>query len=207
MKARTSIEGEASSPRRVRMEEALPEIHALISRSRRTPTVIAITGPVGSGKSTLASRLAPCIISTDSYLPDYDTLPEHQRDLPEHADIDLLATHIGQLRTAGAARIPVWSFHSHRRDGWQDLRTSGTLIVVEGIHAFDARLASQVDVAVLVEARRETRWARWEALEASGARGWGVEKARAYFESVAEPTFHARAADHLGRASIVVIND
>lgn len=189
------------------MEEAVPEISKLVSDSPRTPTVVAITGPVGSGKSTLASRLAPCIISTDAYLPDYDTLPEHQRDLPEHADIDLLAMHIGQLRATGTARVPVWSFHSHRRDGWQDVQLSGTLIVVEGIHAFDARLAGHVDVAVLIEARSDTRWARWEALEASGARGWGVEKARAYFESVAEPTFHARAADHLERASIVVIND
>ncbi len=189
------------------MADAVPEIRALVERSTRRPAVVAISGPVGSGKSTLAARLSPCIIQTDAYLPDYHTLPEHERDLPEHADLCLLAAHIDQLRSTHAARIPIWSFHSHQREGWQDLRLTGKLIVVEGIHAFDERLSAHVDLTVLVEASREKRWARWQALELSGTRGWGVEKARAYFESVAEPTFHARADLYLERASIVVINE
>jgi uridine kinase len=96
------------------------------------------------------------------------------------------------------------------------------LIVVEGIHAFhepgalDASnpraasapaLASLIDLRAFVEAPAEVRWARWERIEASGERGWGVEVARAFFHEVAEPTFARFAEAYRSRADVVVVND
>lgn len=194
-------------PLRCGMSDAPAAIRLLASRAERAPAVIGITGPVGSGKSTLASRLSHCVVPTDAYLPDYHTLPENERDMPEHADLKLLAAHIEQLRTVGSTRIPVWSLHSHRRESWQDVVRTDAPIVVEGIHAFEDRVLPHLDIAVFVEADPKTRWERWAAIESSGQRGWGVEKAKAYFDTVAEPTFAKRMHAYRARATVFVVND
>ena len=43
-------------------------------------------------------------------------------------------------------------------------------------------------------------------MELTGQRGWGVEKARKFFEEVAEPTFGAAEAGYRAAADIVVVN-
>ncbi len=81
--------------------------------------VIGITGPVGAGKSTLAAQLSSCVIATDHYFPNYDVTPEHLRDLPEHSDLPRLASDLAALRRGEDVTIPVWSFVSHSREGYQ----------------------------------------------------------------------------------------
>ena len=90
--------------------EAPLAIMALVSARRRgdAPVLVGVTGPVGSGKSTLAARLGGVTVSTDDYLPDYEGLPEHERDLPERADLGRLHQNLGELRAGGPARAPVW---------------------------------------------------------------------------------------------------
>lgn len=187
--------------------------HLLNTRtSNRTANmipVIAITGPVGAGKSTLAAKLSPCVLSTDHYLPDYDLVPEHERDLPERADFSRLAQDLASLRHGNQTLIPRWSFQSHKREGEQPIAPAN-LIVLEGIHALHepphAPLANLIDLRVFVEAPSSVRWNRWEQIESSGERGWGVEKARAFFHSVAEPTFAKYEAKYRARADVVVVN-
>ncbi|RMH29801.1 MAG: hypothetical protein D6692_02765 [Planctomycetota bacterium] len=184
---------------------------ALLARTRLAPgpTVCCIAGPVGSGKSTLAARLniaGAVLLSTDDYLPDYDATPDHLRDEPGSAHLDELALHISELLAGRAAETPVWSFHEHRRTGVRQVHPAG-LIVVEGIHALHARLDPVRTLGVFVDASPATRWARWEILESTGQRGWGVEKARAFFESVADPTFDRHRPDYLDRADYLVVND
>lgn len=198
--------GPTESNRVVGIEPGAAEIRKLASARDRNPVVVGITGAVASGKSTLAVRVGGCVVPTDSYLPDYDGIPEAERDLPRHADIELLAQHLDELRANGRAMIPVWSFKTHRREGCRELAVRGGLIVVEGIHALDERVMDRLDVRVLVEASAPARWERWEAIEAAGERGWGVERARRYFDLVAEPTFAARAARLRAIADIVVWN-
>lgn len=170
--------------------------------------VVGITGPVGAGKSTLAARLSDCVLSTDDYLPDYDRTPEHLRDLPEHADLARLLEDLSSLRDGRVTRVPRWSFQSHSRVGEREVTPPAhRLIVIEGLHALHHVHAHALDVRVFVDAPATVRWQRWEQLESSGQRGWGVEYAREFFDRVAEPTFERYAPHYRNAASIIVLND
>src|SRR3982751_1499164 len=78
--------------------------------------IVGITGPGGGGKSTLGKMLSPCIVGTDSYLPDYEKVAYRERDRPHVADHARLAADLALLRLGQAAEVPVWSFQSHRRE-------------------------------------------------------------------------------------------
>ena len=190
----------ADAPRRILDH---PALHA-------APSVVCIAGPVGSGKSTLARRLSETVpallIRTDDYLPDYEVTPEHLRDEPASSHLPELAEHLAELLQGRPVELPVWCFHEHRRTATRRAEPS-PLIVVEGIHALHAGLDAVRSLGVLVHADPQTRWARWEALESSGQRGWGVEKARTFFHTVADPTFERYRADYLQRTDLIVLNN
>lgn len=193
---------------RLSWDEAPLAILAMVSARRvgASPVLVGVTGPVGSGKSSLARRLGGVTVRTDDYLPDYEGLAEHERDLPERADLDLLNQNLASLRAGETATAPVWCFHEHRRTGKRVIE-SGALVVCEGIHALHERVAEMYDVRVFVEAPRDVRWSRWKAIEESSERGWGVERARTFFETVAEPTFERYAKAYHASAHVHVIND
>ncbi|MCC6285197.1 MAG: hypothetical protein IT439_07855 [Phycisphaerales bacterium] len=168
--------------------------------------VVGICGPVGAGKSSLARAVGGCVISTDDYLPDYETIPECERDEPAHADLARLASDLAVLRRGETARVPTWSFISHRREG-ERLVAPAPLIIVEGIFALHERIAPALDLRVFVDACAADRWARWAHLERTGVRGWGVARAREYFGAVAEPTFSRYEAAYRAAAHYIVRND
>lgn len=171
--------------------------------------VVGITGPVGSGKSYLAKLLSPCVLSTDDYLPDYDRVAYEDRDDPRLADHPRLIEDLASLRDGRVTRVPSWSFQTHSRIGEREVtppEPTGGLIVVEGIHALHDTLLASVDIAVFVEAASDVRWQRWEYLEATGQRGWGVEVARQFFHGVAEPTFSRYEQTYRARAHLIVTN-
>lgn len=195
----------------VPMHSAVEEVRSLrpmdADHSRRPrPFIVGITGPVGAGKSTLASRLSSCIISTDHYLPDYETTPQHERDLPERADLVRLLTDLHSLRAGRPTPIPQWSFHTHSRVGEATIDPH-ELVVVEGLHALHDTHAAAIDVRIFVEASSATRLARWENLARTGQRGWGVEETREFFHNVAEPTFNTRARQYRETAHLIVVNE
>ena len=171
----------------------------------RPGVVVGVTGPVGAGKSLLASRLSSCIVRTDDYLPDYERVAYLERDRPEHADLARLALDLAGLRAGRSVSAPVWSFHTHRRESERQIDPA-RIVVCEGIHALAGTVLEQIDVRVFVEAPAGVRWSRWEDLERTGQRGWGVAAAREYFDQVAEPTFGAVLQQYLAAAHFVVVN-
>lgn len=190
------------------LDGALAWIERWVALNSAQPhaAVVGITGPAGAGKSTLAGRVSACVVATDDYLPDYEAVPRDERDDPRHADLDALAGHLDDLRRGRAVRAPVWSFHEHRRVGQQRIEP-GSPVVCEGLFALHESLGGVVDLAVYVQAPREVRWARWEAIERAGLRGMGVDRAREHFESVAEPAFEQWAGVYRARARLVVVNE
>lgn len=193
-------------PLHVPLEQATHAVRDLVQS--RGVTVVAITGPVGSGKSHLAKLLSPCILSTDDYLPDYDAVAYEDRDDPRLADHPRLIADLTSLRAARITRVPTWSFQTHSRVGERDIAPPppGAPIVVEGIHALHDALLAHIDVAVFMEAAPAIRWQRWEHLESTGQRGWGVEIARQFFHGVAEPTFSRYEETYRARADLIVTN-
>lgn len=171
--------------------------------ARAPVAIIGITGPVASGKTTLARQLSDTILSTDDYLPDYEEVDEHLRDHPDAADLGALAGHLASLRSGRATLVPVWSFHTHRRESEREVAPT-PLIVCEGLHALHERIAHLLDVRIFIEAPRSVRLARLAAREQTGERGWGVEKATRFFHEVAEPTYARFAPDYRARAHILV---
>jgi uridine kinase len=203
---------------RVQWDRAVEQIAALIAARRLalelsaplaagggTVVIVGITGPVGAGKSTLAARLTPCVISTDNYLPDYEDVAYEERDQARHADFERLARDLAALRRGEAVEAPVWSYQTHRREGFVQV-ASAPVVACEGIHALHGPAAGLLDVKVFVEASADVRWSRWQVLELTGQRGWGVEKARKFFDEVAEPTFSAAEAGYRATADVVVVN-
>lgn len=177
-----------------------------LGRPPESPVVVGVSGPVASGKSTLARLISSCVVATDDYLPDYDRTPEHERDEPSSADFPRLARDLSLLRAGRAALIPVWSFHTHKREG-ERLMTPASVVVCEGIHALHDAVAHLYDLTIFVEAPRDLRLRRMEERERSGVRGWGVEASRRFFLDVAEPTFARFERDYRSRAQMIVTND
>lgn len=188
------------------IEEASEAIARLLVRLEGVQRpVVAIGGPVGSGKSTLARRLGGLVVTTDDYLPDYEGLPELERDEPQRADLPRLASDLDRLRATGLASVPTWCFQTHRRTGERTL-VADALIVCEGIFALHPIVTPSADVRVLVVADESTRWKRWERIELDGERGMGVDAARRHFESVAEPTYQRYAGLYEADVHLVVRN-
>ncbi|MBX3381216.1 MAG: AAA family ATPase [Phycisphaeraceae bacterium] len=184
-------------------------METLAAERTSTVSVVGITGPVGAGKSHLSGVLRGSDgihLATDDYLPDYDKVRYEDRDDPDRADSATLIANLQDLRAGRATSVPRWSFQSHSRIGYREV-TPGRLILVEGIHALHERLLPHLDVCVFVEAPPDIRWKRWEHLEATGQRGWGVEVAREFFHSVAEPTFTKFAPIYKSRAHFIVRNE
>jgi len=202
------------------------EIHHAAPQKRPTPLLtIGITGPVGSGKSTLADILAQpphaLVLATDNYLPDYAAIPPAQRDEPSHADLALLAEHITTLRAGHPINMPIWSFHAHRRVGYEsftppappDKSSASTaapappaLLIIEGIFALSNPVRAHIDIAIYIDSPQPDRWQRWKKLERTGTRGWGVDKAKDFFYAIADPTFHRYAPTYRANADYIVMN-
>lgn len=100
--------------------------------------VIAICGASGSGKTTLASRIkdgysgAVEIISMDDYyFPNLSK--EHNFDLPESLDIDLLDYDLSIISAGEPLCLPRYDFVTKVRSAGRTIRCKPDLLVVEGM--------------------------------------------------------------------------
>lgn len=122
--------------------------------------LILITGPSSSGKTTFCKRLSiqllacglrPLSFSTDDYFVnrvDTPLLPNGQYDFDNFETVDhaLLGDHLDRLLNGDEVEVPEYNFTTGKRE-WNGKRLQLTpkhVLIIEGIHALNPRLTSQV---------------------------------------------------------------
>ncbi len=142
------------------------------------PFVLGIAGGSGSGKSTIAhailEQLAPrggVLIEQDHYYRAQPHLSFEERqkvnyDHPDALEVDLLASHVDELRAGRAIERPTYDFALHDRAKVGVHIEPAPVIVVEGIlvlaepglrRRFDAKLFvdTDADIRLMRRIRRD----------------------------------------------------
>ena len=141
----------------------LPAVHRVVA--------VGIAGPSGSGKTTLARRIqaalpryAPVLMAQDSY---YTGLPrgcppeQYNFDAPSAVDLERMACDLMLLKAGEPARIPVYDFARHAREGRTAEVPPAPLVIAEGLHLFlQPALRALLDVKVFVDADDDIRFIR-----------------------------------------------
>jgi uridine kinase len=140
------------------------------------PLIIGIAGGTGSGKTTVARKIAEALsavpnasvafLDMDGYYRNFAHLSMDERrkinwDHPEAFDLDLFASHLGQLSRGEPVEKPVYDFATHLRSSRTERITAADVIVVDGILLFaDERVRALCDVKVFVDADADIRLIR-----------------------------------------------
>lgn len=164
---------------------------------RKPPLVLGIAGGSGSGKSTIAKSILEALpegqgilLQQDHYYRSQSHLPLAERasvnyDHPDALELDLLTSHLDQLRTGAPIVRPTYDFTTHDR-AKEGLRLApAPVIVVEGILVLaDDRLRSRFEVKLFVDTDADIRLMRRirRDLEQRGRTFAQVRKQ--YYESV-----------------------
>ncbi|ODA41271.1 uridine kinase [Desulfosporosinus sp. BG] len=147
------------------LAEALHEkkISSIADRifEQRNVRVILISGPSSSGKTTFAQRLStqlrvnglrPVALSLDNYFLSREETPrdasgQYDFEALEALDLPLLDAHLNALIKGAEIETPLFDFVSGRRFPTGKLMhmSSDEILVIEGIHALNPRLAPSLD--------------------------------------------------------------
>ncbi len=135
---------------------------------RRRSHMIGIAGTTCSGKSLLARRLKdklahrkPVIVSIDSYYRDLSLMSEKEReqhnfDLPEAIEYELLADQLRDLSEGEEINRPIYNFSTHTREAESVLVTPSDLIIVEGLFVLHWKeLRELMDTRIFVNISHE----------------------------------------------------
>mgnify|MGYP000859770577 CR=1 FL=1 len=133
--------------------------------------VIMLTGPSASGKTTTAYKLRDAlvrsgthavVVSLDNFyldLENYPRLPNGMKDYENvHAlDVDEIHRCLLALIETGKAEFPMFDFRTERRMAeTQHIELQGGVVIVEGIHALNDLLTSEVPHGRFTRLRRAT---------------------------------------------------
>ena len=137
-------------------------------------TIIGVAGGTASGKTTLASKLymeskkygSVAVIRVDDYYKCLDHLSMDDRkkinfDHPNAYDVELLITHLNNLKNGISINKPTYDFTKHTRSSYVEVVNPCNVIIVEGIMAFAIpELRDMFDIKVFVDTPDDIRFIR-----------------------------------------------
>jgi len=116
--------------------------------------------------ASLLGRARSRVISFDSYYHDLDNLTIEQRagvnfDAPESLDVELLTSHLTDLRRGVAVAVPIYDFSTHSRSGDIDIVEPTDFIIIDGILLFAfEEIRNLLDYRVFVDCPADIRYQR-----------------------------------------------
>tara|TARA_R110002096_G_scaffold436071_1_gene666873 strand:- start:52659 stop:53261 length:603 start_codon:yes stop_codon:yes gene_type:complete len=136
--------------------------------------IITISGASGSGKSTLANHIhqsmpGSLLLSIDRYY--FSKAEQIERngffnfDYPSALDVDLMHSHLHNLKKEGQAEIPIYDFTISERAGYETVSTENHIIVdglfagslISEISDFDIFVNVDLDLALLRRIERDMK--------------------------------------------------
>lgn len=135
--------------------------------------LIGITGGTGSGKTFLTNEVISeygpemiTVIQQDSYYKDISYIPLEERksqnyDHPDSIDIDLLTTHLKQIKNGHDIRVPTYDFSKHLRMEKTIRVSPKKIIIIEGILIyFYLEIRKLFSLKVFIETPKDIRFIR-----------------------------------------------
>jgi len=142
-------------------EKKIAQIADMILRQKKR--IILIAGPSSSGKTTFARRLGiqlrvnglrPLNISVDDYFVDKTRTPLDEDGKPDYealetVDLEFFNKSMNALLKGEEIDVPTFNFVTGQREfnGRRMKLEDGCVVIIEGIHALNPRLTSDIDDA------------------------------------------------------------
>jgi uridine kinase len=141
--------------------------------SGKRPCTLGVAGGTGSGKTTVARAILETVgqhriafLEQDNYYRDIEwgseaELLHHNFDHPGALDNDLLAEHVGTLRSGRPVEVPIYDFVRHRRTDKTRRVEPRPVVLVEGILIFvEKNLRDLLDFKIYVDTDADIRLIR-----------------------------------------------
>ena len=140
-------------------EQRIAQIADLITRYHSEVRLVLIAGPSASGKTTFSKRLSvqllahgihPFPLALDNYFVDREKTPRDESgnydfEVLEALDVSLFNQHLLALMRGEKVPVPHFNFNTGRREEGETVQLSPDyIIIVEGIHGMNPRLAAAV---------------------------------------------------------------
>jgi len=135
--------------------------------------LIGIVGGSGSGKTSLAQELIrrlgqaqveTLLLDMDAYYAPLEVVRGRfgertiNWDHPHAFDLELMASHLAELKRSQPIRKPVYDFSTNDRVGWSEPVLPGRVVVLEGLLLFALpELRDQLDVKIFVDTDADIR--------------------------------------------------
>ena len=137
------------------------------------PMLVGIVGGSGSGKTSVAVELvkrlkkksvATMLLDMDAYYAPLEVVRGRfgerpiNWDHPHAFDLELMASHLAELKRSQPIRKPVYDFSTNDRTGWSEPVLPGRVVVLEGLLLFALpELRDQLDVKIFVDTDADIR--------------------------------------------------
>ncbi|MDE1856683.1 MAG: CYTH domain-containing protein [Candidatus Micrarchaeota archaeon] len=202
------------------IDAALSMIRRKMGEKEGRPVIVEIAGGTGSGKtSEVAQKIIGALgsdataLNMDNYYKGLDdrSIENISKgiyvnvDTPDTTDIGLLARQLSEISEGRSVEMPVFSFKTQKREGYQKF-VPGKVVVVEGIFGLNEAIAKYGDVRIFVSAGTHGRLVR-RLIRDMKRTVWAPGFILGYFSEIAEPMHQKHVESTRKYADIVISNE